>query len=330
MPSIDSLWKILEIRLPQENEFTPESMSSLLSNFVQMSHLSFFNRILGKKPTIISLEIVLQKGQIHFYVAIPKDSNNSDTEFFRAQILAQYPSAITKDSQDYLSSFLQGGMSEGSENRKNLFTSQLSLSRPYTYPLKTNRDFRDTDPLTSVLSPLVRSNNAEDFSLYQILLSPPPKNWQSSIISVIQNGIIVDKEKGFRQAHPDKQVFETKIQYPGLLTQINLLSNNSTLLNSLSSSFGIFTSPRGNFIKTSSPNFFNKNKLQKSIFARSFFSGLSNQILNVEELAAMWHFPTALTKLPNIAWGKNLFSDPPENLPVATGLDEAAREKITF
>lgn len=330
MPSTDSPWKILEIRLPQENEFTPESMSSLLSNFVQMSHLSFFNRILGKKPTIISLEIVLQKGQIHFYVVIPKDSSNSDTEFFRAQILAQYPSAITKESQDYLSSFLQGEVAEGSENRKNLFTSQLCLSRPYTYPLKTNRDFRDTDPLTSVLSPLARSNNAEDFFLYQILLSPPPKNWQSSIISVIQNGIIVDKEKGFRQAHPDKQVFETKIQYPGLLTQINLLSNNSTLLNSLSSSFGIFTSPRGNFIKTSSPNFFNKNKLRKSIFARSFSSGLSNQILNVEELAAMWHFPTALTKLPNIAWGKNLFSDPPENLPVATGLDEAAREKITF
>nr|MBP6989754.1 hypothetical protein [Candidatus Shapirobacteria bacterium] len=91
MPSTDSPWKILEIRLPQENEFTPESMSSLLSNFVQMSHLSFFNRILGKKPTIISLEIVLQKGQIHFYVVIPKDSSNSDTEFFRAQILAQYP-----------------------------------------------------------------------------------------------------------------------------------------------------------------------------------------------------------------------------------------------
>jgi hypothetical protein len=343
MPETESSWKILEIRLPQENEFTPESMSSLLSNFVQMSHSSFFSRLLGKKSTITSLEIVLQNGQIHFYVTIPA----SNFEFFRAQILAQYPTAITKESKDYLieltdkiNNFSErsecvtptnvGGQPEGSEHRKNLFMSQLNLSRPYSYPLKTNRDFHDTDPLSSVLSPLARSQTDSDFFLYQILLSPPPKNWQSSIISVIQNGIVVDKEKGFRQAHPDKTVFETKIQYPGLLTQINLLSNNSDLLTSISSSFGIFTSPRGNFIKTSTPSFLYKKQLQKSIFSRSLLSGLKVQILNVEELAAMWHFPTALTKLPNIAWGKNLFADPPENLPVATGLSNEDKEKITF
>jgi len=346
MTADTSLWKILEIRLPQENEFTPESMSSLLSNFVQMSHKSFFNRIFGKKTTITSLEIVLLDGQIHFYVTIPA----ANFEFFRAQILAQYPTAVTKESKDYLDRLVDksgvNNFSEhseregvakpvGSEHRKNSFTnelsmSQLTLARPYTYPLKTNRDFRDTDPLASVLSPLARSIQPQDFFVYQILLSAPPKNWQSSIISVIQNGIVVDKEKGFRQAHPDKQVFETKIQYPGLLTQINLLSNNPSLLNSISSSFGIYTSPRGNFIKPSSPSFLYKRNLKKSIFNRSFLPGLSTQILNVEELSALWHFPTSLTKLPNIAWGKNLFSDPPENLPVAINLDDAAKEKITF
>ena len=342
MPESVSPWKILEIRLPQENEFTPESMSSLLSNFVQMSHSSFFNRLFGKKSTITSLEIVLQNGQIHFYVTIP----TGNFEFFRAQILAQYPTAITKESKDYLVDFNETSdvnkfsarnhanevpaREHGKFDLHSVVYQQLTLARPYSYPLKTNRDFRDTDPLSSVLSPLARSQADSDFFLYQILLSPPPKNWQSSIVSVIQNGIIVDKEKGFRQAHPDKQVFETKIQYPGLLTQINLLSNNSDLLNSISSSFGIFTSPRGNYIKSSTPSFLFKNKLQKSIFERSLLSGLKTQILNVEELAAMWHFPTALTKLPNIAWGKNLFADPPENLPVATGLNDEDKEKITF
>ncbi len=342
MSESQPVWKILEIRLPQENEFTPESMSSLLSNFIQMSHNSFFNRILGKKSTITSLEIVLQKGQIHFYVAIP----TTNFEFFRAQILAQYPTAITKESKDYLNltknSEVSGfygaqssevnteGVSTGKPDTSKLFFSQLTLSRPHSYPLKTNRDFRDTDPLSSVLSPLARSNSDIDFIMYQILLAAPPKNWQSSIISVIQNGIVIDKEKGYHQPHPDKQVFETKIAYPGLITQINLLSNNPDLLNSLSSSFGIFTSPRGNFIKPSIPNFLLKNRLKKSIFKRSFSPGLKTQILNVEELAAMWHFPTALTKLPNIAWGKNLFADPPENLPVATNLSDEDKEKITF
>ena len=100
MPESKSAWKILEIRLPQENEFTPESMSSLLSNFIQTSKSSFLNKLLRKKSTITSLEIVLKDGQIHFYVVIPE----INFEFFRAQILAQYPTAITKESKDYLNS----------------------------------------------------------------------------------------------------------------------------------------------------------------------------------------------------------------------------------
>ena len=146
--------------------------------------------------------------------------------------------------------------------------SQLSLSRPYSYPLNTNRDFRDTDPLSSVLSPLARSQSGSDFFLYQILLTSPPKNWTIPIVSTIQNGILVDKEKGFRQAHPDKAIFETKIQFPGLLTQINLLSNNLNLLNSMTSSFGIYTNPRGNLLTNSPPSLFSKNILSKSIFNR--------------------------------------------------------------
>ena len=222
-------------------------------------------------------------------------------------------------------------MSEGQGDfKQNLFMSQLCLSRPYSYPLKTNRDFRDTDPLSSVLSPLARSQSGSDFFLYQILLTSPPKNWTIPIVSTIQNGILVDKEKGFRQAHPDKAIFETKIQFPGLLTQINLLSNNLNLLNSMTSSFGIYTNPRGNLLKNSPPSLFSKNSLRKSIFNREFKSSLANQILNVEELSALWHFPTLQTKLPNIAWGKNLFADPPESLPVATGLSNEEKEKITF
>lgn len=344
MPESLSEFSLLEIRLPQNNEFTAESASSLLSNFIQSANTNFFDRILGKKNIITSLEIVLSEGQIHFYFVIPTQK----LEFFRSQILAQYPTAITKIAKDYLANISKtnnfsdrserepdpSGEPEGSEDRKNSFvglsTTQITLAKQYSYPIKTSRDFRDTDPLSSVLSPLARSPNNSDFFVYQILLSAPPKNWQNGIISIIQNGILVDKEKGFRQAHPDKSVFETKIAYPGLLTQINLASNNPALLSSIASSFGIFTSPRGNFIKSQNPSFLFKGNLKKSIFNRTFLPGLSRQILNVEELGALWHLPSALTKLPNIAWGKNLYSDPPENLPVATNLSDSEKEKITF
>ncbi|MCX6726557.1 MAG: type IV secretion system DNA-binding domain-containing protein [Candidatus Shapirobacteria bacterium] len=320
MPAIDL--SFLEVRLPQDNEYTPESMSSLLSNFTQIGKSGFFDRFLGKKNLICSLEIALHDQQIHFYITAP----SSSIDFIRSQILAQYPTAITRLGEDFLSPLLvKGGVGGG--------FLQLGLSRSSSYPVKTVRDFRETDPLVSVLSSLARANPATagqpDFFLFQILLFKPSAHWQSGILSTIQNGIVTDVQKNYHQAHPDKAVFETKIQYPGLLTQINLISNNPALLSSVSSSFGIYTNPRGNFFKTIYPGLFSKNKILKSILNRTFTSS-ANQVLNTEELAGLWHFPTGLTKLPNIAWGKKLYADPPENLPIADGATDDQKQSINF
>jgi type IV secretion system coupling TraD/TrwB family protein len=316
---------IIEVRLPQQNEYTLESMSSLLSNFTQFSGLNFFDKLIGRKKTIASIEIVLHNGQIHFYVI----TEPGDSEFFKSQILAQYSSTLLKNTPDYLLPFVNPLTDDCSPPSPIHFT-QLSLSRSSNYPLKTAKDFQDTDPLNSVLAPLSHSKNIKDFFMLQIILAKAPKNWQSSIINSIQNGILIDKEKNIRTAHPDKMIFEQKIQFPGLLSQINLFSNNSNLITTVSSSFGVYTSPRGNFIKTYNPNFFTKHKLLKSIINRQLNSSLKTQILNTDELAAICHFPNQLTKLPNIAWGKKLYADPPENLPVADGLSAEEKKNITF
>lgn len=319
----DNNFTLWEIRLPQDNEYTPESMSSLFSNFTQMEPPSLFGRLLRHRTTVCSLEIILIEGQIHFFIgSLPKNA-----EFIRSQILAQYPTAMIRQFNDYLPA-MAAKLSAGQHSE--LHFSQLTLGRPYSYPLKTNRDFKDTDPLTSVLSPIARSPNPTDFFLLQILVGAAPKNWQSSILYLIQNGITVDVTKNFRQSHPDKQVFETKVQYPGILTQINLLSTNPGLIAATSASFGAYTNPRGNYIRSATPGFLTRNKLQKSILNRKIDMSLAQQVLNVEELSALWHLPTALIKIPNIAWGKKLFADPPENLPVADDLDEAGRQNITF
>ncbi|MGI5840639.1 MAG: type IV secretory system conjugative DNA transfer family protein [Patescibacteria group bacterium] len=308
---------ILQIRLPQDNEFTLEAMSSLLSNFSQSGSVSLTDRLKGYRKTIASLEIVLMEGQIYFFVVAPQES----MEYVRSQILAQYPTAITRDTADYFAKI---------DNLKSLNFAQLGLAKSYSYPVKTARDFRDTDPLVSVLAPLSRSNTKDDFFIYQIVLGPAHKNWQGPIMDIIQNGIVIDKEKGLRQAHPDRSIFEQKIQFPGILAQINLVSSNPNLVASVSSSYGAFTSPRGNSLKTFPPGLFNRSKLPDCIINRKISTKLKTQILNTEEVSALWHFPNKLTKLPNIAWGKNLFSDPPENLPVADNATEEEKKNITF
>jgi len=308
---------IFEVRLPQNNEYTFESMSALLSNFTQVSNLSFIEKLVNKKKTIVSLEIVLKDGQIHFYVAALSDNS----EFLRSQILAQYSTAILKDTKDYLLNL---------DPQLPISFTQLGFGRPSEYPIKTAKDFKDTDPLTSVLAPLSRSNNLKDLFIFQILLTGAPKNWQGNIINTIQNGILVDKERNIHTAHPDKAIFEQKIQFPGLYSQINIISNNPGLVSTVSSSFGAYTNPRGNFIKSFFPKLFTRKKLMKSISTRKFNSKLKNQIFNTEELAAIWHFPNQNTKLPNIAWGKKLYSDPPENLPISDCLTPEQKNEITF
>ena len=324
---------ILEVRLPQENEYTFESMSALLSNFTQFAKPTFLDLLTNKKKTISSLEIVLKEGQIRFYVVVP----TNDMEFFRSQILAQYSSAALKETPDYLNSQPNPQQNQETPTEvkpcitpNNLHFTQLGLGKSYSYPLKTTKDFKDTDPLNSVLAPLSRSNDTKDFFVFQIILSSAPKNWQSGIISTIQDGILVDRERNIRTAHPDKMIFEQKIQYPGLSAQINLISNNPGLITSVSSSFGAYTNPRGNYIKSFSPGMFSKNKLLKSILNREVSNHLKKQIFNTEELSIIWHFPNILTKLPNIAWGKKLYSDPPENLPISDNATPEEKTNITF
>ncbi|MBU3935076.1 type IV secretion system DNA-binding domain-containing protein [Patescibacteria group bacterium] len=306
---------VLEIRLPTDNEYILESMSALLANFSQTNPVSFWGRLLGRKNTIASLEIVLLNGQIHFCLAAP----TNQVDYLRSQVLAQYPTAALNPVTDYLATLPSP-----------LFVSQITLSKSSKYPLKTAKDFVTTDPINSVLAPLSRSTAKDDFFVFQIILAPPPKNWQSSINYLISEGILVDKETGRRQSHPDKALFEQKIQFPGLNSQINFLSNNSALISSVSASFGAYTSPRGNLLKNSQPGPLSKKRLQTNIQKRILSRRFKSQVLNTEELSALWHPPGLLTKLPNIAWGQSLYSQPPENLPVATDATPEEKNEITF
>lgn len=309
---------IFEVRLPKDNEFGAEQMTSLLANLSLHSKKSLLEKILRKKKTICSLEILLKDQQISFFVICPEIS----IPYIQSQILAQYPSAVLTETQDYLPSL--------DLNLSTNHLAQLTLSRSYYYPLKNHQDFHDTDPLTSILAPLSKTGSKDDFFLYQLILSPAPKNWQSGISATIRDGIIVDKEKNFRQPHPDKQVFEKKIQQPGLLTQINLLTNSSALLQSEAASFGIYTNPQGNTLKMVQPGSFSKKALKNSILNRTINKRLSTQILNIEELSAIWHFPNHLTSLPNISWGQRLVAYPPENLPVAVNMTDQEKKETTF
>ena len=75
---------------------------------------------------------------------------------------------------------------------------------------------------------------------------------------------------------------------------------------------------------------FKKKRFVQVILARSSDFISPSQILSVSEMASLWHLPGEQTKIPNIAWGRQLVTEAPENLPSSLNLTEEQKMEINF
>ncbi|MFH1601571.1 MAG: type IV secretion system DNA-binding domain-containing protein [Candidatus Shapirobacteria bacterium] len=305
----EETFRFLEIRIPKDNEYTVEQTQALLSN-LSLWKKSF---LFLKKPLPVSLEIACIEQKIYFIVGVPTAQIN----FFQSQVLAQYKDCLLTPAKDYLASL----------NRNEFSVLRLSLARPWYLPLKTADQFDQVDPLSSVLATMAKNAKSEDIIVYQLLLLPVSKGWQANLINFANAGGGKD-ENGRALAHPQKSEIELKAAHAGFCGHLRIFSNNSEALSALSGSFGAFASSSGNYLTTAKPGSFSKKKWQKAFFERKVIG--KGQILNDLEISSLWHLPTALITLPNIAWGRKIVSEAPENLPIAEGLGKEEKQQITF
>ncbi len=304
--------EFLSIKVPRGNEEQIEQTYALLSNLVEEQGLSlpFF----GKPKVIYSLEIYGIHQKIYFVVGVPQEK----LEFFKAQLLAQYKEAVLEEFPGY----------EHLQQLEQAHVKQIQLSQADYLPIKTADRFEDTDPLSSILATIAKSQNQEDFFLYQILLTPLKKNWQSYYKNVAETGG-GQNEEGEYKTHPQAGLIEQKIAHPGFKTYTRILTNNKSTLQALAGSFGIYSDPASNSLKVKSPGIFLKNRLKKAVVNRQ--PAGTAQTLNISEITSLWHLPNEKITLPNIAWGRELRAEPPDNLPAATGnLTEEQKQRINF
>lgn len=305
---------LYEIKSSKVSEKTPEASLQFfagLSILPKKPFLSFF-----KTPASIALEITCAQQTIHFLMSAPPEIS----PHLESQLTAQYPeSVLFKLPKDYLPAYLA--------TTPNLCFGQLVLGSPFYLPLRTYSDFKDVDPLSGILGTMSKAG-PNDFLLVQILIAQAG-NWQNYGRSLIEKGITLDETHS--KAHPFAKQIQEKIQMAGYLTGIRLVASNSQLLANLAGSFGTYTNGEGNHFKFKKPSLLNKNKFINSISKRTFEFVPANQVLNLEELASIWHLPgLALSGIRNISWGTTLTGEPPANLPVAEGLDEADKMQINF
>ncbi|MGA2417670.1 MAG: DUF87 domain-containing protein, partial [Candidatus Staskawiczbacteria bacterium] len=153
------------------------------------------------------------------------------------------------------------------------------------------------------------AEGVEDFS--KVLFSKDQKSKESEMA-------MKDKEQGIDQKGYDaiqskiqKQPFETNIR---IVSSAQSVSRAEEILNHLTSAFSQFSLSAINSLE---PKEVYKRDLQKLIYDYSFrnFNKKQSCILNLEELASIYHFPTHYIETPYIKAAKSVSAAPPTDLP---------------
>ncbi len=309
---------ILEVKTSRTEEETPESMVQVLSSLTGLKTPFLY---FWRKGIPISLEILVKDQVVHFYVVTDVKYHT----FVESQIVSQYPKAIVVKSKDYMQDLMSGS---------SLVLGQLQLTSGFLYPLRTFADFKEVDPLSSLLSVLSKAQ-VLDQVVIQFLLVPVNSSWQKAGERAVQ-----DKPKdlaGVTHPNPYSKVITTKIAINGFKTAIRIAvkgeekARSKQLLGEIANSFASFNNPSGNSLRLRRPVLWQRSRLNHSMLKRSKYFMPMKQILNVAEIATMFHFPTLkLATIRNISWYKTILSEPPENLPVAENATEEDKENINF
>lgn len=350
--NVDAVLLMLEIpRTNDKKELAAEQLFASLHGILR-DKLEMKNS--GGVQEHLSFEIVSAGGQIRFYVWTPKVLQS----FVEGQIYAQYPTVqIHKVKDDYV---------DVRDKYQVVYTSEIVLTENEVLPIKTFENF-EVDPLAGITGTLAKLNPDKDEELWiQILTRPIPDDWHKSttdkwvkqvksgqknlrilgidwvwLISALgalfrppqsgPNGEPVKVELSERAKTQIEKAEEkaTKLGYAVKIrlaylgsdqtdAKLNMQALVGTFKQYNSTNLNGFTSVGGTFDRAALDSY----KLRQ--FTDNGF------ILNISELASVYHLPHTSVETPNIVWATSKTAEPPASLPLITGNAEHDRDISAF
>jgi len=300
----------LQIRNPKDDETPIETATQIFASLTPYQFIPLWRRILFGWPATYSFEIYYLNQTVYFYLTCP----NEKTTLVQSLLSSSFPQIKIKKTTDPLDIVLKN---------KSLAFGEMVLTSGYYYPIKTYMDFKEVDPLSSLIGFLSKQPPQLSY-LVQIVLTAASVNWQDQIMA--ETGKMhYDTTSGRYTQNPHKMLLMKKASFQGGKVGIRLLVSSSDkalnpyqfLLN-LAGTFGSFSLGEGNQFSFKKSIFFKDFLLEKIKKRKIRYFEKQDQILNAQELATLWHPPGyLLSGIKNIAWGKTLKGEPPENLPVA-------------
>ena len=314
---------LLLIAVPKDNdkkELSAEQMFATLHGILRPTK----RRLAAKDQEHIGFEIAAIEQRIQFYIWTPKHLQN----FVEGQVYAQYPSAqIFKLDDDY---------SQRDLGHRIYRAAELGLNNHDSLPIRTFPSF-EVDPLSGITAVLSRLTGGEEIWI-QILVRPIADSWHqqgSKYIRKIKTGGLnissfvsapfkapEDLNAKGELSERDKsriaaiELKNTKLGYQVKIRIVCLGQTNHEArlhLQAIKAAFKQFNTTDLNGFK-SQLNSVDVKHLE-SYRNRSFKD--DGFILNIEELASVFHLPHLSVDTPNIVWASAKTAEPPASLPTA-------------
>lgn len=308
----------LQIRNPKDDETPVEAATQIYSSILPGS-ISWQDAFF-RTPTTYAFELFLLSQRIYFYITCPLDKQT----FVKSLVTSSFPHSIIQRTKDPLEHILAAPA---------LQTGEVVQSGNYYLPFRTYEDFKNIDPLASTLGFLARANEHQRAAI-QILVTPATFPWQARANALAKG--TVDEETKKSIPNVSGSLINKKTAYQGGKAIIRLITGSQTkadanqFMQNLAGTFGAYSLGEGNQLR------YKKNKggrkylklvteRSTTLFEQRF------QIMNSAELAGLWHPPgTLVAGIKNIAWGKSLSGEPPENVPLANDLSADEKKDVNF
>lgn len=287
----------------------------------------------------ISFEVAAIDKRIRFYVWLPKYLQN----FVEGQIYAQYPTVqIYTAEEDYTSRALEHTVT---------YTAELGLSDNEVLPIKTFQSF-EVDPLAAITATLAKLEDKDEEMWMQFLVRPVSDDWHrksSKYVSGVKNGTIKSGGTGFGKyfvralealwkppeetgkapevSERDKgriSEIEKKSIKLGYQVKIRIMylghdaPTAKLRMQAIVGTFKQYNSTNLNGFQIKNPTYSTDGVAQYR--ARFFID--RGYILNIEELASVFHLPHTNVETPNIVWANSKTAEPPAKLPIILGKEE--------
>jgi len=334
---------LLMLEVPRTNdkkELAAEQMLAALHGILRpKSEL----RLSSTLQEHISLEVAAIGQRIRFFIWTPKHLQ----AFVEGQVYAQYPTVqIYEQQEDYAARDLHQSV---------IYSSELTLTSNETLPIKTFPSF-EVDPLAAITATLAKLDGQDEEMWIQINARPTPDDWHrrgarevarikrgsglfsgaggsalnyagEAIAALVRPPAGAGEGKDAEVSERDKgriAGIEEKSKKLGYQVKIRLLyaGHDQTTarlrMQALVGAFKQFNSTNLNGFEAKAGTF-NRDK-QYEYQTRLFIE--NGYILNIEELASLFHLPHTSVETPNIVWATTKTAEPPPNIPIVADSNE--------